>query len=184
MGINEKVKVIGLTGMSGAGKSTACKAFRTEGFDIIDCDSICREIVEKDKPCLNEITEAFGSAVLNPDGSLDRAETGRIIFSDSEKRRLLNGIMYPYVSYIVIKTIIGMDKGFVMLDAPTLFESGIDSICDSIVSIVAEKQVLLQRIQNRDCISREQAENRLASQHDKGFFSERSEYLIENNGSP
>ena len=183
MAVNEKVKVIGLTGMSGAGKSTACKLFKSEGFDVIDCDLICRNIVEKGKPCLLEIAEAFSTAVLNEDGSLDRAETGRIIFSDDKKRRLLNGIMYPYVSYIVISTIIGMDKGFAVLDAPTLFESGIDSICDSIVSIVAEKQVLISRIESRDSISREQAGNRLASQHDIEFFSERSDHLIENNGS-
>ena len=183
MAVNEKVKVIGLTGMSGAGKSTACKIFKAEGFDVIDCDKICRRIVEKGKPCLREIAEAFGTAVLNEDGSLDRAETGRMIFSDDGKRHSLNGIMYPYVSYIVIDTIIGMDKGFAVLDAPTLFESGIDSICDIIVSIVAEKQVLLSRIESRDFISREQAENRLASQHDREYFSERSDHLIENNGS-
>ena len=169
--------------MSGAGKSTACQVFRSEGFDIIDCDLICRDIVEKGKPCLLEVAKMFGPAILKEDGSLNRKETGRIIFSDYEKRRLLNGIMYPYVSYIVINTVIKMDKGIAVLDAPTLFESGIDSICDSIVSIVAEKQILLSRIESRDSISREQAENRLASQHDIGFFSERSDHLIENNGS-
>lgn len=183
MAVNEKVKIIGLTGMSGAGKSTACKVFESEGFAVIDCDLICRNIVEKGKPCLSEIAEMFGDAVLKEDGSLDRAETGRIIFSDDGKRDLLNGIMYPYVSYIVIKTIIGIDKGFAVLDAPTLFESGIDSICDSIVSIVADKEALLSRIEDRDSISREQAENRLASQHDNRYFSERSDHLIVNNGS-
>ena len=169
--------------MSGAGKSTACMTFKAEGFDIIDCDLICREIVEKGKPCLCEIAEVFGNKVLNDDGSLNRTETGRIIFSDSEKRNLLNGIMYPYVSYIVISTIINTDKGYIILDAPTLFESGINSICDSIVSVVADKEVLLERIVIRDSISREQAENRLASQHDAGYFSERSDHLIANNGS-
>ena len=169
--------------MSGSGKSTACNLFKAEGFNVTDCDLICRNIVEKGKPCLLEIAEIFGNAVLKEDGSLDRTETGRLIFSDSEKRVLLNGIMYPYVSYIVIKTIIGMDKGFVILDAPTLFESGIDSLCDSILSIVADKEVLLSRIESRDSISREQAEKRLASQHDKGYFVERSDYFIENNGS-
>lgn len=183
MAVNEKVKVIGLTGMSGAGKSTACKLFKSEGFDVIDCDLICRDIVEKGKPCLREIAREFGSAVLKGDGSLDRAETGRIIFSDDVKRRSLNGIMYPYVSYIVIKTIINMDKGVAVLDAPTLFESGIDSICDSILSIVADREILLSRIEIRDTISRKQAESRLASQHDIGYFSERSDYLIVNNGS-
>lgn len=183
MAVNEKVKVIGLTGMSGAGKSTACKLFKSEGFDVIDCDLICRKIVEKGKPCLCEIAKVFGTSVLNEDGSLNRAETGRIIFSDEGKRRQLNGIMYPYVSYIVISTIFKMDKGFMLLDAPTLFESGIDSICDSIVSIVADKEILLSRIESRDFISREQAADRLASQHDTVFFSERSDHIVENNGS-
>lgn len=182
MSINNK-KIIGLTGMSGAGKSTACTVFAEYGFDIIDCDKICRVIVEKGKPCLKEIVKNFGEDILTENGELNRKKMGSLIFSDEKKRLMLNGIMYPYVSYIVIKSILNSTEDFVMLDAPTLFESGIDDICDIVVSVVAEKQAVINRILNRDNISRADAENRLSSQHNKEFYISRSSYVIENNGS-
>lgn len=175
--------MIGLTGMSGAGKSTACKMFRQAGFEVIDCDGICREIVEKGKPCLKEIASAFGGGILTEKGELNRRLLGKIIFSDSEKRLLLNGIMYPYVSYSVIKQIVLSESDCTVLDAPTLFESGMETICDLIVSVVSDKEILTGRIMERDGISREEAENRLGSQHGIEFFSENSDILLVNDRS-
>lgn len=183
MSNNIKTKVIGLTGMSGAGKSTACKLFRQAGFDIIDCDKICREIVEKGKPCLNEIVSAFGNEILTDDGALNRPALGRIIFSDSDKRLKLNGIMYPYVSYSIIKRLVYSNAEYSVLDAPTLFESGMETVCDIIVSVAADKNILIGRIVKRDNISEESAENRLDSQQDIHFYKERSDFLLMNNGS-
>lgn len=183
MGIREDVKVIGLTGMSGAGKSTACSLFKAAGFEIIDCDRICREIVEKGKPCLNEIAASFGNTVLTEDGELNRPEMARTIFGDTDKRLLLNGIMYPYVSYIVIKSVLKTKNSFAVLDAPTLFESGMDDVCDYVVSVVAERETLVSRIVSRDGISREAAENRLRSQQTAEFYRERSNFTIENDVS-
>lgn len=181
MPINKKVKVIGLTGMSGAGKSTACRIFENSGFDNINCDLICREIVEKGKPCLKEIAEHFGNDVLTQSGELNRPNMGRLIFSDSEKRNLLNGIMYPYVSYIVIKRILYAKNKYVIIDAPTLFESGIDDICDIIVSIVADKEILIKRVTKRDNIDERSAKQRLSSQHCPEYYAERSDHVINNN---
>lgn len=183
MSNNIKTKVIGLTGMSGAGKSTACKLFRQAGFDIIDCDQICREIVEKGKPCLNEIVSAFGNEILTDDGALNRPALGKIIFSDSDKRLKLNGIMYPYVSYSIIKRLVYSNAEYSVLDAPTLFESGMETVCDIIVSVAADKNILIGRIVKRDNIPEELAENRLDSQQDIPFYKERSDFLLMNNGS-
>lgn len=183
MSIIENVKVIGLTGMSGAGKSTACSVFREAGFDIIDCDWICREIVKKGKPCLNEIADAFGKTVLTENGELNRPKMAREIFGNTDKRLLLNGIMYPYVSYIVIKFVLNTKNSFAVLDAPTLFESGIDGICDYVVSIVAQRETLVSRIIKRDGISSEAAENRLRSQQTEQFYRDRSDFVIENDGN-
>lgn len=182
MSIKNK-KIIGLTGMSGAGKSTACTVFAEIGFDIIDCDRICRLIVEKDKPCLKEIVKYFGKGILTENRELNRRKMAEIIFSDEEKRLVLNGIMYPYVSYLVIKSILNSKESFVLLDAPTLFESGIDDICDTVVSVVADKKTVISRIVNRDNISRADAEKRLQSQHNKDFYTDKSEYVAENNST-
>lgn len=182
MKFNENIKVIGLTGMSGAGKSTACKMFEQSGFKIIDCDAVCREIVKKGKKCLDEIVEYFGQDILDDENCLNRAAMGKLIFSDSEKRKKLNSIMYPYVSYIVICEIISSETD-VLIDAPTLFESEIDSLCSCIISVVADKDILVDRIVKRDNINSEDAEKRLDSQYPAEFFISRSDYVIKNNGS-
>ncbi len=183
MSDRKKTKVIGLTGMSGAGKSTACKLFREAGFRIIDCDGVCREIVKKGKPCLKEIASEFGKGILTSEGELNRRLMGKIIFSDLNKRIKLNGIMYPYVSYSVIKGIVFSDSEYTVLDAPTLFESGLEDICETIVSVAADKDILISRITARDGITEEEAEDRLGSQHGADFFGEKSDILIMNNGS-
>lgn len=183
MSDRRKTKVIGLTGMSGSGKSTACKMFREAGFYVIDCDGICREVVKKGKPCLKEIASGFGSEILTAEGELNRRLMGKIIFSDPDKRIKLNGIMYPFVSYSVIKQIIFSNSEYTVLDAPTLFESGLENICEKIVSVAADKEVLINRITVRDGITREEAKNRLDSQYDADFFREKSDMLIMNNGS-
>ena len=182
MSIKNK-KIIGLTGMSGAGKTTACTVFAGLGFDIIDCDRICRIIVEKGKPCLNEIVKNFGEGILTENRELNRKEMAEIIFSDERKRLTLNRIMYPYVSYIVIKSILSSKENFVVLDAPTLFESGIDDICDAVVCVIADKRTVISRIVKRDGIGATDAEKRLQSQHSKDYYINKSSYVAENNSS-
>lgn len=178
--------IIGLTGMSGAGKTTACEAFRDAGFGIINCDTVSRIVVEKGKPALSELCGCFGKEILLPDGTLDRKGVGRLIFSDEKARASFNEIIYPYISYEMIKSAVKyIDEGyrFILLDAPTLFESGTDGFCDKIVSVVADKETCLERIRKRDNLTYEEAVNRLSSQFPPEFYRERSDYCVENKGS-
>ena len=177
------VTLVGLTGMSGAGKSTACKLFAESGFKIIDCDKISRVIVEKGKPCLAEIEKNFGQGILTVDGQLDRREMAGLIFGDANKRLLLNSIMYPYISYIIISdAYCRNEKAYFLLDAPTLFESGIDDLCDYVVSVVADHKTAVKRIMQRDGLTEEDAVARISSQHDMDFYIKRSDYYVENSG--
>ena len=107
---------------------------------------------------------------------------GNIVFTDTVKLKLLNDTIYPYITYKVISMCGNTDKHFVLLDAPTLFESGIDFICDGTVSVTCDKEKSIQRIMLRDNISRESAENRLSSQHSAEYYKSRSDFCIENNG--
>ena len=175
-------KIYGLTGMSGAGKTTVCEEFSRSGFDIINCDMIAREVVEKDTPCLDEIKQKFGGEVITADGELDRKVMGNIVFNDKAKLLLLNNTIYPYITYEVIQRIERSDSGYVLLDAPTLFESGIDYICDCVVSVICDREVSLKRIMARDGIDKNAAESRLKSQHEAEFYKSRSDFCIENNG--
>lgn len=175
-------KIYGLTGMSGAGKSTVCKRFENAGFFIIDCDKLARAVVEKGEPCLDKLHELFGDGIITDSGELYRRALGDIVFSDSEKLKLLNDTIYPYITYKVISMIERTDKRYVLLDAPTLFESGIDFICDGVVSVTCDKEKSVERIMLRDNITRESAENRLSSQHDAEYYKSKSDFCIENNG--
>lgn len=173
--------VVGLTGMSGAGKTSACNVFAENGYEIVNCDLISRQVVSKSSKCLEEIKAAFGDVIL-PSGELDRKKVAGIVFTSEQKREQLNKIIYPYISYIVIDKILSW-SGKILLDAPTLFESGIDSLCGVIVSVVCDKNVSIERIMKRDGLTAEQAENRLSSQHGIEFYRSHSHFCAENNGT-
>lgn len=176
-----KNMIIGLVGNSGAGKSTVCGMFSRRGFSVIDCDVIARKVADNED-FLCELDDRFPENLRNPDGSLDRALTASVIFTDSEKRGLYNRIIFPYIIYNVISGI-KQAGGDVLLDAPTLFEAGLDIICTAVVSVTAERGICWERIRQRDNLSPEQAENRLLSQKNAEFFKRFSDYNIENNGT-
>lgn len=97
--------VLGLTGGIATGKSTVVAVFKSLGFPIVDADIIAREIVEIGTPGLKQIVLAFGSEILNPDGSLDRKKLGEIIFSDETKRKKLNELLSPFLKEAILNQI-------------------------------------------------------------------------------
>ena len=177
-----RYRVVGLTGMSGAGKSTVSRVFAESGFLVIDCDRVAREVAEPNSPFLSELSQRFSQQLIKPDGTLDRPKTAALIFGDKEKRSLYNQIIYPYIAYNIIRKIKAADRD-ILLDAPTLFESRLCGICSEIISVCADRERCAERIMKRDSLSREQALARLSSQHTLGFFRERSDFCLENNGS-
>lgn len=178
--------VIGLTGQTGAGKSTVCNYFRNCGWAVIDCDKVSREVTERGERCLTELAEAFSSTILGEDGSLDRRALGRIVFSDRAKLEQLNNIIFPHIIRRIEEKLDSLrEKGetAVILDAPTLFESGADRQCDAVMAVIATPEVRLGRIMERDGLTREDAAHRMASQHSEDFFRQHADFLIENNSS-
>ena len=172
--------IIGLTGPTGSGKSSASKACLELGLKLVDCDKIARIAVEKDSDGLRAVVSAFGKGILNTDGTLNRKALAKIAFSSREKTALLNDTIFPFIKELVLNE---TKQGKILLDAPTLFESGTDSFCDVIVSVVAEREDSIKRIMLRDNLSREEAENRLSSQHTAEFYREKSDFCILNNGT-
>lgn len=180
------IAVIGLTGQSGAGKTTVCKVFEENGFAIINADKIAREVMYKDSPCLKELTECFGEEILTDEGELDRHGLGDIVFKNSEKLAQLNAISYPYITQEILEKIkyyASMDEKFVLLDAPTLFESRADDYCDLIISVTASEKIRAARIAQRDGITAEQIKDRFSSQHTEHFFVNHSDFIIKNDKS-
>lgn len=174
------IRVVGLTGMSGAGKSTISRVFGECGYDIIDCDGICREIAGRED-FLREVSEKISQRLITPKGKLDRRLTAELIFGDGRKREQYNRLIYPYVTYEIIEQIKRSQR--VLLDAPTLFEARLEGICTHIAAVVADIEVCVKRIALRDNISEEAARARLSAQHSADFFRENCDLCIENNGS-
>ena len=178
---------LGLTGATGAGKGVfADYAVRTFDAVHIDTDRIAREVAEKGRPALKEIAEAFGKDVLHPDGTLDRAALAAVVFADKEKLERLNHITHRY---ILLEAQRRMDKAkadgkaLCILDAPLLFESGAEKMCDVTVGVIADEKVRKERIMARDGLTEEKADERLRNAKDAGFFIRRCDHILENNAS-
>lgn len=176
----KRVKIIGLTGQSGAGKSTAAQVFEQNGFAVINADSLVKRVYEQNEYCLGAVAAHFGSDIINSDGTLNRKLLAKRAFSSEENTRALGGIVHPFVLSEFLKELKAA-SGYAVFDAPQLFESGIDVICDTIVSVVAEESTRLARIMNRDGITEDEARQRINAQLSEEFFRANSDYIIENN---
>ncbi|MGN0554068.1 MAG: dephospho-CoA kinase [Oscillospiraceae bacterium] len=186
MSKNSGIFVVGLTGQSGAGKTTVCDVFAQKGFEIINADKIAREVMQKGKPCLKEIEECFGSEVITESGELDRKALASIVFTNKEKLKQLNAISYPYIIFEILQKIkeYSQDqKKYVLLDAPTLFESRADDFCDLIISVTAPETTRINRIAKRDNLPAERIKERFSSQHTERFFINHSDFILKNNKS-
>lgn len=177
--------IIGLTGQTGAGKTTVSEIFASHGFETINCDKTARTVTTDGSQCNKDLSgifpECFDSAL-----SLDRRRLGQIVFNDSDKLAKLNSTIFPYIIKEISKQINKLaaeEKKFILLDAPTLFEAGADKLCDMIVSCIAEEKIRTERIVSRDSISYELAKSRISSQKPDSFFIDNSDYIIRNNGS-
>lgn len=176
------MKLIGLTGGSGSGKTTAAEIFAECGAAIIDSDILARKVVLPGMPALEKIEATFGKQYLFEDGSLDRASLGRLVFSDAEKLKQLNGIMIPAISALItdeVKKQESLGTQVVILDAPLLFEYHLDEQCDAVVLMSTPLETRIERLVKRDGLTETEILNRIGSQSDYSSYSDRSSYLLD-----
>lgn len=179
-------KTVGLTGSTGAGKSEIARRMAArEHWAVIDADAISRLVVEKGQPTLALLTEHFSAAVLNPDGTLNRARLAALAFADPEKTAALNAIVHP----AVIREIqaqraaaVAAGKRVVVIDAPLLLQAGLDSDCDYTVAVTAPPEVRRARICARDGISAEAAAQRMSAQPGDDYYAARVSEVLTNDG--
>lgn len=177
-----KSKIIGLTGQTGAGKTTVAETAREMSCEIINADLVAREALKKGSPCLKRLAEAFGYDIIDSDGECKRAVLAGKAFSSKENTELLNKITHPWIRKRISEYIemYGDDK-IIILDAPQLFESGADKICDKIITVAAPENIRLQRIRARDGLSCEDALLRIRAQHDESYYTSRADFVINGN---
>lgn len=171
--------VLGLTGPTGAGKGVFSACAKDLGFNVIDCDLVARQAVKKGMPALLALTKAFGEDILLENGELDRKKLAAVAFSSSDKTELLNNTVLPYIKELIIKEIKG-DK--VLLDAPTLFESGVNTMCNKTVAVLASEHLRKGRIISRDNIDNTAADIRLSAGKPDEFYYNNADEVIINNG--
>lgn len=180
-------EVIGLTGQTGAGKSTVRKLLKAKGAAVIDADSVAHEVADNSLSCLTDIVEHFSCMVLDEKGKLNRRALGRIVFSDRKKLALLNKIMFPYIVSAIKGQVTAYEQAgaqIIVIDGATLIESGCAKMCSVLVSVTADEETRLTRIIHRDGISKRDAVRRVSAQNPEEFYIKASDYVIKNNGTP
>ena len=175
---------IGLTGGVASGKSSVSAILRELGAVVIDGDQLAREVVAKGTPGLERVVEAFGDGILTPDGDMDRAAVGAIVFADEERRRVLESIVHPLVfERIVELEAAAADAELVVHDIPLLAESGRADTFDAVVVVDAPTEVQVERMVRDRGWTLEEAEARIAAQASREDRRAIATYVIDNTGT-
>ncbi|MET1013763.1 MAG: dephospho-CoA kinase [Paenisporosarcina sp.] len=178
--------IIGLTGSIASGKSTVSKMLQEKGFFIIDADIVARQVVELGSETLQEIAIHFGNEVLLADGTLNREVLGAMIFHQPVKRKQLNDIMHPAIRREMLKQRDDLTKKGIItffMDIPLLFESRLQHLVEKILVVSVTEDVQLERLMNRNNLSKEEAEARIKSQLPLSEKEKGADAVIYNNGS-
>lgn len=181
------MEIIGLTGGIGTGKSTVSNYLRQQNFAIVDADQISRQVVEPGMPLLKELEEAFGSGIINDDGSLDRKGLAAIVFNDVEQRKLMDSIMHKEILAEMRRQIneyteAGEHKG-IIVDAPLLFEIGLDKWCGQVWLVVADMDERIRRVCARDNAVPAEVESRIRNQMSDDEKIKLSDVILDNSGT-
>lgn len=180
--------IIGITGSSGAGKSTVCEILEKEyHLKVLNADKMTKQLAQKGNQYLEDIVTLFGQEILQENGELDRPKLANIIYYNESKRKQLNECTFKHIHVALQKEIQEIlsknENAVIAIDAPLLFEAKLEDICNFVIAVIAkDKELQIDRIVQRDYITREQAEKRLQAQMPDEFYTSRSQYTIVNDG--
>ncbi|MCL2227381.1 MAG: dephospho-CoA kinase [Oscillospiraceae bacterium] len=172
--------VIGITGGSGSGKTSALRVLSSLGALALDCDEIYHQLLKENAELKAGLEARYGGVLV--DGSIDRKRLGEIVFKDPDALKDLNAITHKYVSAEIERRIREWEAQggtIAAIDAIALIESGRAKKCDITIGVTASKETRVQRIMKRDGITREQAEMRVNAQKPDSYYKENCDYLLE-----
>ena len=177
--------IIGITGSSGTGKSIICNILQNEyKVKIINADEIAKKLSKSESNYIKDIIKKFGKEIVDENGELKRKELAKIIYSNTDRREDLNNCTFKYIKKEIEKQINDTEKDLaIIIDAPLLFESKLNEICNKVIGIISKKDLQIERIIKRDNISFNEAKSRLDAQKDNDFYIENCDRIIENNNN-
>jgi len=181
------LKIIGVTGGIGSGKSTVARILRDLGAKIIDADKIAREVTAKGEPALAELVDYFGQEILDKDGELNRKYLANIVFNDKKKLEKLNEITHKYIIKKIINKVNKLKEegkhDLIVLDVPIPVEHGFLDIAEEVWVVKSDKETRIRRIMERSKISYEEALKRIEAQISDDEYFKIATLIIENNGT-
>jgi dephospho-CoA kinase len=176
--------ILGITGVIGSGKSLVGRILEDAGEPVIDTDKVVHELLTNDTPTRAAVVERFGNDVQREDGAIDRPKLARIVFANDEDRKALEAIVHPAVRAECRRRIDAMpDEDVVAVLVPLLFEAGIEESYDIIWTVVTELPILRERLRNRDQLTDEQIDARLAAQWPQEQKRMLADTVIDNSGT-
>lgn len=182
---NKKILKIGITGGTGSGKTSVCKHLIDKGFQVIDSDKIARKILDKNSDAYNSVVSHFGKLILKSNEEIDRKKLGSIVFDSPKDLEFLQNIVTKKTVERVkdIMDTAVPEKKIIFLDAPILFEVGLDKYVDMVWMVLASRDQRIKRLSKRDGISDAEIEKRMAAQMPEDKKKKLSDVIILNNGS-
>lgn len=176
------MKLIGITGGIGSGKSTVAKVFISMGYPVYNSDTKAKELINNNEELIHSLKKTFGEDIYNPQG-LDRKKMASIVFNNPEKLELLNSITHPAVGKDFENWVESQETSFVMKEAAILFETGIYKSLDKNILVSAPEETRIERVIKRDNTTREQVISRMKNQWSEEKKMELADFVIDNSGS-
>ena len=180
------MRVLGLTGGIGSGKTMVGTMFTELGAELIDADQLAREVVEPGQPALEEIVTSFGRDILRPDGRLDRRKLAGIVFADASARARLNAITHPRIRERMDAAIAARrDRaGVLIVDIPLLFENARTGVVEKVIVVWVDPRTQFRRLIERGGLTEEEARQRIAAQMPLDEKRGLADHVIDNRGTP
>lgn len=174
--------VVGVTGSIGTGKSTFAESLTQNEGRYIDADQLAKSLMAPDREAYDAVVEEFGQEILDEDGGIDSGALAKRVFQDSEELETLEDIIHPLVIDSISEQIRDSGSEFYVIEAPLLFEAGVDELCDWVITVTASPDRVRERLQDREMSSKEidRRRSRQLSQDEK---AQRADEVVENNGT-
>lgn len=178
------MRIIGVTGGIGSGKSTVSKILASLGAQVVDADVLARQVVKKGEKALGEIVASFGTYILDMEGELDRKKLSDIVFKDKAKLDVLNTITHTAVAERIIQKLEQLrEVELVVVDAPIPIEHGFLDVVDEVWGVVADRDLRVKRVMQRSGLTYNEVDDRIESQISDEVYKSISDVIIVNNGS-